>query len=64
MSGIEYSDKGERNHLKLSESDFNLRGLFDALHEMDCAGRILCESPAMEDDALFMLESWKEWYGS
>ena len=63
MSGIEYSDKGEKNHLKLVESDFNLRGLFDALHEMDCSGRILCESPAMEEDAVFMRDRWQEWYG-
>ncbi len=62
LSGIEYSDKGERNHLKLIESDFNLRGLFDALHAKNCAGRILCESPAMEEDSLYMLQCWKDWY--
>lgn len=63
LSGIEYGEKGEKNHLTLIESDFNLRGLFDALHEMNCAGRILCESPAMEEDSIFMQDRWKEWYG-
>jgi deoxyribonuclease IV len=59
MSGIEYGEKGERNHLALPESDFNLTGLFEALSEMDCAGRILCESPAMEEDALLMKKEWQ-----
>lgn len=63
MSGIEYSEKGERNHLPIAESDFNLKGLFDALHNKGCAGRILCESPAMEEDALYMRSKWLEWYG-
>ena len=63
LSGIEYSDKGERNHLKLAESDLDLRGLFTALHKKDCTGRILCESPAMEDDALYMRNLWVEWFG-
>jgi len=63
MSGIEYSNKGERNHLPIAESDFNLRGLFEALNEKRCAGRILCESPAMENDALYMRGQWIEWFG-
>lgn len=60
LSGIEYSAKGERNHLPLQESDFALRDLFTVLHERGCGGRILCESPAMEEDALYMLKTWDE----
>ena len=60
MSGIEYSAKGERNHLPLRESDFDLDGLFAALREKNCAGRILCESPAMEDDAAYMRGAWQD----
>ncbi len=52
LSGIEYGPKGEKNHLMLAESDFDLDGLLRALHDMGCGGRILCESPIMEDDAL------------
>jgi deoxyribonuclease-4 len=63
LSGIEYSEKGEKNHLKLAESDLDLHGLFTALHKKGCAGRILCESPAMEDDALYMRNLWLEWFG-
>ena len=60
MSGIEYSSKGERNHLPIIESDFDLHALFQALHLRGCAGRILCESPKMEDDALLMKQTWEE----
>ena len=60
LSGIEYGEKGERNHVALDESDFVLADLFTALHERGCAGRILCESPEMEDDALKMQERWLE----
>lgn len=56
LSGIEYSAKGEKNHLPIQESDLNIRELFKALHEANCAGRILCESPILEEDAIFMQE--------
>src|SRR5258706_1083916 len=60
LSGIEYGLKGEKNHLPVAESDFDLKGLFRALHAFKAAGRILCESPAMEDDALYMKKVWQE----
>jgi deoxyribonuclease IV len=59
LSGIEYGEKGEKNHLPITESDFDLNGLFTALHERGCGGRILCESPEMEDDALIMQQAWQ-----
>jgi len=58
LSGIEYTAKGEKNHLPLADSDFNLRALFTALNEFNCSGRILCESPAMENDAVMMKQLW------
>ena len=60
LSGIEYGPKGEKNHLPLAESDLDLQGLFRALHGAGAAGRILCESPAMEDDAVYMKGVWQE----
>jgi deoxyribonuclease IV len=60
LSGIEYGPKGEKNHLPVAESDLKLRDLFRALHDFKAGGRILCESPAMEDDALFMKQVWQE----
>jgi len=58
LSGIEYGLKGEKNHLKLAEADLDLKALFRALKEFGCAGRILCESPIMEEDALNMKKTW------
>ena len=60
LSGIEYGEKGEKNHLTLEEADLDVHALFRALLDMGCAGRILCESPAMEEDALKMQAIWKE----
>src|SRR3990172_4729131 len=58
LSGIEYGPKGEKNHLALGESDLKINFLFQALKEFNCAGRILCESPIMEEDALNMKKAW------
>ena len=59
LSGIQYTDKGEKKHLMLRESDLNLQDLFKAMKAFHCGGRILCESyPNWEDDALYMKELW------
>jgi deoxyribonuclease IV len=58
LSGIEYGPKGEKNHLALDKSDLKLKLLFQALNDFNCAGRILCESPIMEEDALNMKKAW------
>jgi deoxyribonuclease-4 len=58
LSGIEYGPKGEKNHLPVKESDLKLNALFQALKEFGCGGRILCESPIMEEDALIMKKAW------
>lgn len=60
LSGIEYGPKGEKNHLPIAESDLDLEGLFRALHAFKAGGRILCESPIMETDALFMRDTWRK----
>ena len=60
LSGIEYGPKGEKNHLVFEEADIDLQALFRALKDFNCAGRILCESPIMEEDALIMMKTWKE----
>jgi len=54
LSGIEYSEKGEQNHLIIKDSDFDLEALFKALEEVKASGRILCESPTIEEDALYI----------
>jgi len=58
LSGIQYGPKGEKNHLALGESDLKINFLFQVLRDFGCAGRILCESPIMEEDALNMKKAW------
>jgi deoxyribonuclease-4 len=60
LSGIEYGPKGEKNHLPLAEADLKWKDLFKALKKFGCGGRILCESPIMEEDALKMMKLWKK----
>lgn len=60
LSGIEYSEKGEKNHLALEDADLDLSALFKALRDFKARGRILCESPVLEDDALKMQHLWTE----
>jgi deoxyribonuclease-4 len=60
LSGIEYGPKGEKEHLRVEKADLDLKALFRALHAFKCRGRILCESPAMEDDALVLKRLWAE----
>lgn len=60
ISGIEYGPKGERKHLMLTDSDFDLEGLLRALIDFNCCGRILCESPQdMDADAQHIKKMWK-----
>jgi deoxyribonuclease-4 len=83
MSGIEYGDKGEKNHVlylpkledyvtggikvdridefvaeldmkRFNENKFDWQGVFQALKKMDVRGYVVCESPALELDALWM----------
>lgn len=63
LSGIEYGPKGEKNHLPLKEADLDLKALFKALNDFGCGGRILCESPIMEEDALTMKKTWMKLSG-
>lgn len=59
MSGIEYTEKGEKKHLTLEEADLDLDAILKALNDYNCRGRILCESPILEEDALHIKEVWE-----
>jgi deoxyribonuclease-4 len=58
LSGIEYTSKGEKNHLPIKDSDLNIKSLFIVLKDSKCCGRILCESPILEQDSIYMRELW------
>ncbi len=59
VSGIEYGPKGERHHLPLEESRFRWRDVLKALRDLRVSGWVVCESPAMEEDALRLRRAWR-----
>ena len=59
VSGIEYTQKGERRHLLLKESDFKYRDLLKALKSQGAGGVLICESPNLEEDALLLKRSYQ-----
>jgi deoxyribonuclease IV len=60
LSGINYGPKGEKNHLIMEEADLDFRNLMRALHAAEGRGRIMCESPVLEVDALKFKALWVE----
>lgn len=60
LAGIEYTAKGEKNHLNLENSDMNYKDLLKVLKEFDVKGALVCESPNIEEDCKLL----KEYYSS
>ena len=60
LSGIEYTDKGERNHLILEESDMNYRDLLRSFKDYGVKGVLICESPNLEEDAMLLKKTYDE----
>ncbi|AFL94911.1 endonuclease IV [Thermococcus cleftensis] len=60
ISGINYTAKGERNHLNLQESDMNWEDLLRVLKEFRVKGVVISESPNIEGDALLMKKKYEE----
>ena len=58
LSGIEYSEKGERHHLILEESDMRWRELLSVWKEFRIKGTVTCESPNVEQDALLLKKTY------
>lgn len=56
LAGIAYSDKGEKNHLNLADSDMNYKDLLKALKKFDVKGALVCESPNIEEDCQLLKE--------
>ncbi len=60
VEGIAYTEKGEKNHLNLEQSDFQWKELLKALKEFSARGVLICESPNIEKDALMMQEFYNK----
>ncbi|MEE9203247.1 MAG: TIM barrel protein, partial [Dehalococcoidia bacterium] len=58
LSGIEYTQAGERKHLNLKDSDMRYQELMRALKDLGVEGMLICESPNLEEDALLLKETY------
>ena len=52
--GVEYTEKGERWHLNLKESDLKYEDLVKVWKEFKIKGVVIAESPNVEEDALLL----------
>ena len=59
MTGIAYSEKGEKHHLVLEESDFRWQELLAVWKEFGIRGVVVSESPNIEHDALLLKTLWE-----
>lgn len=60
MSGINYGEKGEKNHLFLRDSDMNYQDLAKVWKEFKIKGAVISESPNLEEDALLMKKEYEK----
>lgn len=60
VSGIEYTAKGEREHLNLAEADLRYRELVQVWRDFDIGGTVICESPNLEEDALVLQALYRQ----
>lgn len=60
LSGIEYGEKGERKHLLFKDADLPYKKILEKLKENDVKGTIICESPDIINDSLFLKKTWEK----
>lgn len=58
VSGIEYTDKGERRHLPFEDADLKWREFLSVLKARKVGGVLVCESPTMEVDTLLLQKTY------
>ena len=62
FSGIAYTAKGEKQHLNLADADIKYKEFFKVLADLGVAGRVLCETPNLEEDAVLMQNTYRRAY--
>jgi len=60
FSGIEFTEKGERKHLPVKSNTPPFKPLLKVLKEGGYAGKIICESPLLEQDALILQKEFEK----
>ena len=58
LAGIEYTAKGEKQHLNLKESDMNYIDLLKVMKSFGIKGALVCESPNIEEDAKLLKDTY------
>ena len=61
FSGVNFSEKGELNHLQLKDSDLNFQAMADSWKEFNIGGIVISESPNLEKDALLLKRICSKW---
>lgn len=59
VAGVEYGNRGEIKHVNLRKSDLRYVELLGALRDFEARGRIICESPNLEGDALLLRRTFR-----
>lgn len=60
MSGIAYGEKGEKHHLVFKDADFPYRDILSHLKDNNAKGTVICESPKIIEDAIFLKKVYDE----
>lgn len=60
ISAVKYGAKGEQKHLVFAESAFKYQELLKACDAFGAEGIAICESPALEQDALLLQKAYPE----
>jgi deoxyribonuclease-4 len=63
VQGMAYGPAGEQRHLTLGESDMRYEQLLQAALDWQVGGTLICESPNLEEDALLLMDTYRELSG-
>ncbi len=58
FSGIAYSERGEKHHVPLQESDARWKDFIKVLKDREIGGTVVCESPLLEEDTILMRKTF------
>ncbi|MAG16033.1 hypothetical protein CMO88_03150 [Candidatus Woesearchaeota archaeon] len=60
FAGVNFSEKGELNHLTLKDSDLKYEEMVETWKDFNIKGVAISESPNIEEDALFLKEIYEK----
>jgi deoxyribonuclease-4 len=57
--GIAYTEKGEKHHVPLEESDARWKDFLKVLKKREIGGILVCESPTLEEDTMLLQKTYE-----